>query len=97
MATATLIEHDPCSFAGPANMYRLDPPLAGHDHVTVFLEPGYGSVGPRAVIVPNVMGGEPMLNAPLPGSVSLHHDATIDEAAWFALLAAGGYEIVSPD
>ncbi len=37
-----------------------------------------------------------MLNAPLPGSFSLQHEVTIDEAAWWALQTAGGYEIVTP-
>ena len=96
MATATLIERDNITFAGPANHYRLDPPLRGFEHVTVFIEPAYGGAGPRVVISPKRMDSEPMLNVPLPGSVSLHHDATIDEAAWFALLAAGGYDIVIP-
>lgn len=30
-----------------------------------------------------------MLNAPLPGSFSLQHEVTIDEAAWWALQTAG--------
>lgn len=94
MATATLIERDNLTFAGPANHYKLDPPLMGHEHVMVFIEPGYASITPRAVIVPKRLGEEPMLNAPLPGSFSLQGDSTIDDAAWFALLAAGGYEIV---
>ncbi|GAA3178474.1 hypothetical protein GCM10020255_071110 [Rhodococcus baikonurensis] len=62
----------------------------------VYMEPAYGGASPRVVISPKRMDDEPMLNVPLPGSVSLHHDATIDEAAWFALLAAGGYDIVIP-
>lgn len=95
MATATLIDRDVISFAGPANSYRLDPPLSGHEFVTVFIEPGYGSVAPRAAVVPKRLGDEPMLNAPLPGSFSLQGETSIDDAAWFALLAAGGYEIVS--
>lgn len=62
----------------------------------VYMEPAYGGASPRVVISPKRMDSEPMLNVPLPGSVSLHHDATIDESAWFALLAAGGYDIVIP-
>ncbi|MHD0296987.1 hypothetical protein RCF19_13960 [Rhodococcus qingshengii] len=97
MPTATLTERDNITFAGPANHYRLNPPLRGFEHVTVFIEPAYGGMSPRVVIAPRRMDNEPMLNVPLPGSVSLHHEASIDDAAWFALLAAGGYEIVKPD
>lgn len=96
MATATLIARDNITYAGPANHYQLDPPLRGFQHVMVYMEPEYGGAGPRVVISPKRVDNEPMLNVPLPGSVSLHHDVTIDEAAWFALLAAGGYDIVIP-
>lgn len=96
MPTATLVARDNITYAGPANHYLLDPPLRGFEHVMVYMEPEYGGAGPRVVISPKRMDKEPMLNIPLPGSVSLHHDATIDEAAWFALLAAGGYDIVTP-
>lgn len=96
MATATLIGRDTTSYAGPANHYLLDPPLNGLPFVTVYLAPGYDIVAARANVVPLRTDATPMLNAPLPGSFSLQHDVDIDEAAWFALLAAGGYEIVIP-
>lgn len=96
MPTAVLIGRDTTTYAGPANHYLLDPPLSGLPVVTVFLQPGYDIVAPRAVVVPVRTDGTHVLNAPLPGSFSLQHDVTIDEAAWFALLAAGGYEIVEP-
>ncbi|MGC0364991.1 hypothetical protein ABH922_002975 [Rhodococcus sp. 27YEA15] len=39
-----------------------------------------------------------MINVALPGSFTLHgDDSTIDDAAAFALVLAGGYEIVVPD
>lgn len=96
MPTATLVGRDNISFAGPANHYQLDPPLNGLHFITVFIEPGYGSVAPRVAVVPRRMDGTPMMNAPLPGSFSLQHEVTIDEAAWWALQTAGGYEIVTP-
>lgn len=97
MPTATLIDRDNLTFAGPANCYHLDPPLMGNEFVMVYIEPGYGSITPRVTIVPKRIGDAPALNAPLPGSYSLQHDVSIDDGAWFALLAAGGYEIVVPD
>lgn len=96
MPTATLIGRDDISFAGPANHYQLDPPLSGFHFVTVFVEPGYGPVAPRVAVVPRRMDETPMMNAPLPGSYSLQHEVTIDEAAWWALQTAGGYDIVIP-
>ena len=96
MPTATLIGRDDISFAGPANHYELDAPLSGFQFVTVFIEPGYASVAPRVAVVPRRLDGAPMLNAPLPGSFSLQHEVTIDEAAWWALQTAGGYDIVIP-
>ena len=97
MPTATLIGRDDISFAGPANHYQLDPPLNGFHFVTVFIEPGYASVAPRVAVVPRRVDETPVMNAPLPGSFSLQHEVTIDEAAWWALQTAGGYDIVTPE
>lgn len=94
---AILVNRDNITFAGLANTYQLDPPLRGYQFVTVFIEPGYGPVAPRATVVPKRIDETPMLNAPLPGSFSLQHEVTIDEAAWWALQTAGGYEIVIPE
>ncbi|NHP15253.1 hypothetical protein G8767_17000 [Rhodococcus sp. IC4_135] len=110
MATATLIDADWGGCPGPAQMYELDPPLAEHrreniggqwvtlthSRVVIWMQPGYGSTGPCVKVVPLRTSDAPALNVEMPGSYALQHEVTIDEASWWALQTAGGYEIVVP-
>ncbi|MBT9295320.1 hypothetical protein KKP62_10130 [Rhodococcus sp. GOMB7] len=110
MATATLIEANWGGCPGPAQMYELDPPLAEHrrekvdgewltlthSRVVIWMQPGFGSTGPCVKVVPLRSAGAAALNVEMPGSYALQHEVTIDEAAWWALQTAGGYEIVTP-
>ncbi|MEA1795101.1 hypothetical protein [Rhodococcus qingshengii] len=96
MKTATLVVEDIRGYAGPANCYRLSEPLFGATHVVVWSQPAFGSQLPEVVVVPAMPSGTARNMARLPGSSMLHHEATIEDAAAWALLTAGGYEIVVP-
>ncbi|MBT2266466.1 translation initiation factor IF-2 N-terminal domain-containing protein [Rhodococcus erythropolis] len=111
MATATLIESDWGGCPGPAQVYELDPPLAEHrrvlvdgkwstslhSRVVIWMQPGFGSMGPCVKVVPLRTSEAAALNVEMPGSYALQHEVSIDEAAWWALQTAGGYEIVNPE
>lgn len=96
MATATLVA-EPGFYSGPAKAFRVDPALRDPltrkvtDHVVV-VKTTLG--GPRIeVFACNSRGIATRMN-PLPGSQILQHDVTIDDACAWALMTAGGYEIV---
>lgn len=97
MKTATLIVEGIHGFAGPANCYLLSEPLFGATHVVVWSQPAFGSQLPEVVVVPAMPSGAARNMTRLPGSSMLHHEATIEDAAAWALLMAGGYEVVVPD
>lgn len=97
MKTATLILEDVKGYAGPANCYRLSEPLFRADHVIVWAQPSFGMQLPEVVVVPSTSSGRARNMDRMPGSCMLHHKATIEDAAAWALLMAGGYEIVVPD
>lgn len=39
MATAVKVQEGIGGFAGPATLYRIDPPLKGADHLVVYYQP----------------------------------------------------------
>lgn len=98
MPTATLVA-EPGGRPGPAKTFRLDPPLhdptTGRDylHVTIFV-PRHG--GPRVEVVGSHATGVPVSMQPLPGSCTLQHQVTLDDACAWALLTAGGYAVGDP-
>ncbi|MDH6283240.1 hypothetical protein [Prescottella agglutinans] len=88
MSTATELATDLGGYAGQANLYQLDTPLYGNEHVVVWTQ-SFGT--PEAVIVaahPN--GAAKTLNR-LPGSY-VGAEVTHSGALWLA-----GYEIVVPE
>ena len=111
MPTATLIDANYGGCPGPAHLYELSEPLAEnrrelvggqwvtltHTRVIVWVQPAFGSMSPCVKVVPLRTTEAPALNVEMPGSYILQHEVSIDEAAWWALMTAGGYEIVVPD
>lgn len=99
MATATAIA-DMTVYSGPARAFRLDPLL--HDPLT---RTDYGHVvvckttlgGPRVEMYGCDEHGIAHRMVPLPGSFTMHHDGSLDDACTFALMLAGGYTIAEPD
>lgn len=99
MATATAIA-DMTVYSGPARAFRLDPLL--HDPLT---RTDYGHVvvckttlgGPRVEVYGCDEHGIAHRMVPLPGSFTMHHDGSLDDACTFALMLAGGYTIAEPD
>lgn len=79
-------------FAGPARCYRLNPPLGGHEFVTVWVQDAFGAQGPEAVVVAaHDESGAAKNMTRLPGS---YVGAT---PAHSGALWLNGYEIASPE
>lgn len=113
MKTATLLADDVGGYAGPTHLYQLSEPLEGFDYVTVCVEETFVmqikdlrtekvSVAPpqagQVCIFPAYESGAPVVLRRLSGSYT-HSGAAIspaDTRQW-ALMMAGGYEIVVPD
>lgn len=99
MPTAILTA-EPNGRPGPARTFRVDPalrdPTTGRDygHVTIYI-PVHG--GPRIEVVGSDSEGHPFSMQPVPGSQILQHPVSLDDACVWALLTAGGYEIVEPE
>ena len=97
MATAILVAEPEGIFAGPARTYRIDPPLKDmsngrlHNHITIY-KTLLG--GPRVEVVGANPNGTAIVMNPLPGTFILQHDVSLDDACTWALLTAGGYEVV---
>ena len=100
MATATVHIETVGGFPGPARCFKVDPPFAGSDYVTVWAQPRFGQhTEPEAGVIPATETGacaEQSVKRRA-GSFVLHDNPDtperFDGACWFALLAAGGYEI----
>lgn len=87
-STATLLMDGLGGYAGPANLYQLDPPLLGHDHVVVWTQ----EIGtPEAVIVAAYETGAAKVMNRLPGSY------VAAEVSHAGALFLAGYEVVIPD
>ena len=75
-------------FAGPATVFRLDPTLAGHEFVTVWVQDAFGAQGPEAVVVAAVdASGAAKSMTRLPGSY-VAASPTVSGALWL-----NGYQI----
>lgn len=113
MPTATLISEDVGGYAGPTHLYQLSEPLEGFDYVAVCVEDifvmqvknsvsGLVEAAPpqsgQVCIFPAYESGAPVVLRRLSGSYT-HSGAAIspaDTRQW-ALMMAGGYEIVIPE
>lgn len=99
MATATAIA-EMTVYSGPARAFRVDPMI--HDPLT---RNDYGHVvvckttlgGPRVEMYGCDEHGIARRLVPLPGSFTMHHDVSLDDACAFALMLAGGYVITADD
>jgi len=57
MGTATLVEGDLGGHPGPARLYRIDPPMAGADHIVIYTRPpAYGQQGQVVVVLADDTG-----------------------------------------
>lgn len=75
-------------FAGPATVFRLEPPLAGNEFVTVWVQDVFGAQGPEAVVVAAVdASGAAKSMTRLPGSY-VAASPTVSGALWL-----NGYQI----
>ncbi|OXM19343.1 hypothetical protein CBI33_22595 [Rhodococcus erythropolis] len=92
MPTAELIVENVGGFAGEANCYKLSEPLKGHSYVTVLLQMAFGPQDREAAIFPAYPSGAAVRMTRLPGSY-VHPEPSSE----WALLMAGGYEVVVPD
>lgn len=88
MGTATLIAENVGGFAGPANLYQLEPPLVDKTYVVVWTQ-AYGT--PEAVVVAARPDGSAITMNRLPGSY-VGSEVTHSGALWLA-----GYEVVVPE
>ncbi|CCW14588.1 hypothetical protein EBESD8_51580 [Rhodococcus aetherivorans] len=94
MPTAVLVDDGVGGFAGPASLYRIDPPIKGTDHVLVYYRPP-------------MMGQEGQLTVVLatPGGAVFGQDVrpqqgthvTREPNHHLALQLAGGYQIVDAE
>lgn len=87
-------------FTGPARAFHISPSLRDpangyvHEHLIVcYTELG----GPRIEVYGGTSAGAARVMQPLPGSCILQHAVTLEDACVWALMTAGGYEIVVPD
>ncbi|WP_280319822.1 hypothetical protein [Nocardia wallacei] len=100
MATAEIHIPEIGGFAGRARCFKITPPYEGHDYVTVWVQPGFGTVQrPEVAAVPATESGACAESSLMrrPGSYVLHDEASTDDqfagACWLALLMLGGYEV----
>jgi len=93
MNTAELVADGLAGYPGPASLYRIDPPMAGTDHLLLFHQRArYGQSGQLVVILAREDG------LPYHGDVrpTVGSHATDDPNHHLALQLAGGYRIVEP-
>lgn len=98
IGTATLLAEDIGGYAGPANLYAVDPPVrdpsgqgpaSGYPHVVVWVQ-NYGTP-PGAYMVPARPDGSAFVMNQLAGSYA-HPQASHTGALFLA-----GYEVVVPE
>ncbi|MCD2099522.1 hypothetical protein QNA24_30200 [Rhodococcus qingshengii] len=93
MATAEIVVDGLEGFAGPATLYRIDPPIQGTDHVVVYHRPGmWRQPGQMTVVLATPEG--------VGYGKRVDHVAgtyvTDEPNHYLALQLAGGYQIVEP-
>lgn len=99
MATAILVA-EPTAYSGPSKTFRIEPSLYDpvsrkiYDCVTV-CKTTLG--GARVEVYGSLDTGAAVSMAPLPGSFVLQHDVSVDDACVWALMTAGGYEILEAE
>ncbi|EME14819.1 hypothetical protein [Rhodococcus triatomae] len=86
--TATLLAENLGGFAGPANLYQLDVPLMGFDHVIAWIQT-FGT--PEAVLVAAFPSGAARSMTRLPGSY------VGTEVSHAGALFLAGYTVVLPE
>lgn len=92
MNKATEVNSEVQGFVGPARCYQLDPPLAGHEFVTVWVQDVFGAQGPEAVVVAaHDESGAAKSMTRLSGSY-VGATPTHSGALWLS-----GYEIAQPE
>ena len=91
MATAEIVVDGLEGFAGPATLYRIDPPIKGTDHLIVYHRPRmFGQPGQMTVILATEGGvGYDRRVEPVAGTY-----LTDEPNHALALQLAGGYRIV---
>lgn len=91
MPTARIVADGLAGFAGPATLYRIDPPIQGTDHVVVYHRPRvYGQAGQMTVVLATAGGAVYGREVrPQPGTYT-----TDEPNHHLALQLAGGYQIV---
>ncbi|WP_094980358.1 hypothetical protein [Rhodococcus pyridinivorans] len=89
MPTALQVADGLGGWAGPATLYRVDPPLEGKDHLLLFHQPPmYGQVGQMVVLLADE-------DAQVKDSRPTHGThATNDPNHPFTLQMAGGYRLI---
>lgn len=92
MSTALQVADGLAGWAGPATLYRIDPPMKGSDHLLIFHQRSmYGQSGHMVVLISDE-NAHAKDTRPQPGS-----HATDDPNHHLALQLAGGYRIVEPE
>lgn len=94
MPTASVVAENVPGFAGPATLYKIDPPLKGTDHLIVYFQPPlFGQQGQVCVILATehgaVFGNDVR---PQQGTY-----VTNEPNHYLALQIAGGYLIQDPE
>ena len=94
MPTASVVAEDLPGFAGPATLYKIDPPMKGTDHLIVYFQPPmFGQLGKVCVILGTEHGsvfGDDV--RPQQGTY-----VTNEPNHHLALMIAGGYLIGDPE
>lgn len=94
MPTAVLVEDGIGGFAGPASLYRIDPPMKGTDHVLVYYRPPIlGQEGQLTVVLATAGGA--VFGQDVRPQQGTH--VTREPNHHLALQLAGGYTIVDAE
>lgn len=94
MPTAVLVEDGIGGFAGPASLYRIDPPLKGTDHVLVYFRPPIAGQEGQLTVVLATAGGA-VFGQDVRPQAGTH--VTREPNHHLALQLAGGYTIVEAE
>lgn len=94
MPTAVLVGDGIGGFAGPASLYRIDPPMKGTDHVLVYFRPPImGQEGQLTVVLATAGGA--VFGQDVRPQQGTH--ITREPNHHLALQLAGGYQIVDAE
>lgn len=90
MGTAVLVEDGVGGFAGPATLYRIDPPMRGTDHVLLYYRPPISGLEGQLTVVLATAGGA-VFGQDVRPQLGTH--VTAEPNHHLALQLAGGYVI----